>query len=281
MSALSLGLIAAVAWGFHDICVRYLSQRTPLMASLLTVLLVGLAFHLGVMVVEDGFTPLTQQTTIMAVVSGIFFLMASLGLYGAFQRGPVKLVAPIIASYPVLSVAWALVRGAEISAFQWIAVIAIVIGVSLVAALAQHDETDIPPAGPTIAYALIAAVGFAGTFALGQYASEISGHLPVTLVTRLTAIALLVGGMGALRLPFWAGRKALPVLILMGVADGIALLCLLAAGGLPDAQYAAVSSSCFGLLTILMAWAFLKEAMTPPQWAGCAIAFAGIGYLAV
>ncbi|MFT6299570.1 MAG: putative membrane protein [Yoonia sp.] len=101
------------------------------------------------------------------------------------------------------------------------------------------------------------------------------------MVTRITAVVLLVAAMVVMRLPFWAGFRALPTLILMGIADGIALLCLLAAGGLPDAQYAAVSSSCFGLLTILMAWAFLREKMTPPQWAGCAIAFAGIGYLAV
>lgn len=281
MSALTLGIIAALAWGFHDICVRCLSQRTPLMASLLTVLIAGLLFHIGVMVLEDGFTPLTTQTTWMAVLSGVFFLMASLGLYGAFQRGPVKLVAPIIASYPVLSLGWAVMRGAEISAWQWAAVITIVIGVSLVAALAQQDNEESPPAGPTIAFALIAALGFAGTFAIGQHASEISGHLPVALVTRITAVVLLVAAMMVMRLPFWAGFRALPTLILMGIADGIALLCLLAAGGLPDAQYAAVSSSCFGLLTILMAWAFLREKMTPPQWAGCAIAFAGIGYLAV
>ena len=281
MTALSLGLIAAFAWGFHDICVRSLSQRTPLMASLLTVLLIGLAFHLGVMIVQGGFTPLTSQTTWLAICSGLFFLMASVGLYGAFQRGPVKLVAPIIASYPVLSVGWALLRGAQIAPMQWAAVISVVIGVSLVAALARDDDTNTPATGPTVLLSLIAAVGFAGTFAIGQYASEISGHLPVTLATRLTAVAVLIGAMGALRLPFWPGVRALPILTLMGIADGIALLCLLSAGGLPDAQYAAVAASCFGLLTILMAWAFLQEALTPPQWAGCAIAFAGIGYLAV
>ena len=281
MSALTLGIIAAFAWGFHDICVRYLSQRTPLMASLLTVLIVGLAFHISVMVVKEGFAPLTSQTTWLAILSGVFFLMASLGLYGAFQRGPVKLVAPIIASYPVLSFAWAVLRGAEISMWQWGAVIIIIIGVSLVAALAQHESEENPPAGLTIAFAVTAAFGFAGTFAIGQYASEISGHLPVALLTRVTAIIILVAAMIVMQLPFWAGFRALPTLVLMGVADGIALLCLLAAGGLQDAQYAAVSSSCFGLLTILMAWAFLREKMTPPQWAGCAIAFAGIGYLAI
>lgn len=281
MSALTLGLIAAVAWGFHDICVRHLTQRTPVMAALFTVMIVGLLFHLGVMVFENGFTPLTPQTTWLAIVSGLFFLMASLGLYAAFQRGPVKLVAPIIASYPVLSVGWALVRGTQISPWEWAAVIAIVVGVSLVAALAKNDDAKTPAAGPTIGFAIIAAIGFAGTFAIGQYASEISGHMPVTLVTRLIAIAVLAAGMLVLRLPFWAGLRVMPVLCLMGIADGIALLCVISAGGLVDAQYAAVAASCFGLLTILMAWAFLREAMGPAQWAGCAIAFAGIGYLAL
>jgi len=67
----------------------------------------------------------------------------------------------------------------------------------------------------------------------------------------------------------------------MGIADGIALACVLSAGGLPDAQYAAVAASCFGLLTIVLAWAILRERMTSLQWFGCALAFGGIGYLAL
>jgi uncharacterized membrane protein len=92
---------------------------------------------------------------------------------------------------------------------------------------------------------------------------------------------LLLIGILALRLPVWPGRAALPVLSLMGVADGIALLMINSAGHLPDAQYAAVASSMFGLLTIVFAWIFLKERLSTVQWLGCLIAFAGIGYLAL
>ncbi|WP_227272446.1 DMT family transporter [Roseobacter weihaiensis] len=281
MSALTLGLIAAFAWGFHDICVRYVSQKTPLMAALLTVLLAGLTFHLGVMVVEDGFIPLSGAAFGYAALAGLFFLIASLGLYGAFQRGPVRLVAPVIASYPILSVAWATLRGADVSALQWGAVVAIILGVSVVAALSDTATEEVPPKGRTIFYAAISAIGFAGTFAISQMAAEMSHDLPVTLVTRLAAIGLLMGIILALKLPLWPGRAAVPVLCLMGFADGIALMSVVSAGGLPDAQYAAVSSSVFGLLTIVMAWAFLRERMTLPQWAGCAVTFCGIGYLAL
>lgn len=281
MTALTLGLIAAVAWGFHDICVRFVSQRTPLLAALLCVLVTGLVFHVAVMLRQEGLALPSGGAARDAALAGAFFLIASLGLYGAFQRGPVRLVAPIIASYPILSVGWAAVQGVEITVLEWLAVLAIVFGVSIVAALADDAEAAPAAQGRTILLAAIAACGFAGTFAFGQAAAEAAGELPATLLTRIVATLALVLVILALRCPLWPDLKALPILILMGLADGIALLCVLAAGRLPDAQYAAVASSIFGLLTIVMAWALLREPMRLPQWLGCAITFAGIGYLAL
>jgi drug/metabolite transporter (DMT)-like permease len=281
MSALALGLIAAACWGLHDFAIRVVSQKTPLMASLLTVLIVGLIFHLGMMGVTQSFHPITGPALVYAMLSGVFFLLASLGLYGAFQRGPVRLVAPIIASFPILSVAWGTFNGATITTLQLFAVFAVITGVGLVAALADDGTGDIPPKGLTIVYSILAAVGFAGTFALGQLAAELADHMPAALVTRVTAIVLLVGLIIVLRLPYWPGKSALFVLTLMGIADSIALASIVSAGGLPNAQYASVAASIFGLLTILLAWLFLKERMSRVQWVGCAITFAGIGYLAL
>jgi len=281
MTSLTLGLIAAACWGFHDICVRAVSQKTPLLASLLTVLIAGLIFHLGLMTVTDGFTPLPRPAFLLAIASGVMFLIASLGLYAAFQRGPVRLVAPIIAAYPILSVGWTALNGAEVSLLQWIAVLAIIGGVSIVAALSDDSTGDTPPKGRTVLYATIAGIGFAGTFALGQWATTLSHDMPVTLVTRVIAIVFLVGIIIAYRLPAWPGRKPLLVLSLMGVADGIALISVISAGALPNPEYAAVASSMFGLLTIVMAWAFLREAISPLQWLGCLTAFCGVGYLAL
>jgi drug/metabolite transporter (DMT)-like permease len=281
MSALGLGLIAAVCWGLHDILVRQVSQRAPLMASLMVVLVAGSVLQAVVMVGTGGTGPVSPQAAAYAALSGVFFLTASLGLYGAFQRGPVRLVAPIIASYPILSVGWAAFSGAPVSTLEWLAVLAIIAGVSVVAALSADEHTPAPPAGRTIAYALIAAVGFAGTFALGQTATEMASDLPVILITRLVSIALLAALMLVRRLPFNPGRRAVPVLLAMGCLDGVALMAVLSAGSLHNAQYAAVAASVFGLLTIVMAWAFLRERMSAAQWSGCLVAFAGIGYLAL
>ena len=281
MNTLALGMIAALCWGFHDICVRFLSQKTPLSACIFTVLLTGLVFHLGLMGVSGGFAPLAAEAVWLSLGAGAFFVVATFGLYYAFERGPVRLVAPLIAAYPILSVGLAAASGTVITPLQWAAVMAIVSGVAIVAALSDTSTDKAPPKGPTILFSLIAAVGFAGTFALGQLAAELSGEMPTTLVTRILAVGLTVVILLALKLPFWPGKRALPLLISMGIADGIALLCVLSAGSLPDPQYAAVASSMFGLLTILLAWLLLKERMSLRQWGGCVVAFCGVGYLAL
>ncbi len=281
MSALALGLVAAFCWGFHDICVRFLSQKTAISACIFTVILTGLLFHSGVMLATDTFEAMPPRAVYLSLGAGVFFVIATFGLYYAFQRGPVRVVAPLIASYPILSVGWAALQGAQVSGLQWLAVFAIVAGVSIVAALSDTSDAEAPPLGPTIAFALIGAVGFAGTFALGQDAAALSHDMPSTLVTRLMAFALVLAIILAFRQPIWPGRQALPWLVAMGIADGIALMCVLSAGALQDAKYAAVASSLFGMLTIVLAWMFLKERMTVSQWAGCAVAFAGVGYLAL
>jgi hypothetical protein len=56
----------------------------------------------------------------------------------------------------------------------------------------------------------------------------------------------------------------------MGLIDALALGLVTAAGSLPKAEYASVSSSLFGVLTVLLAVWFLKEHARPVQWLGIA-----------
>ncbi|SDX80722.1 EamA-like transporter family protein [Ruegeria halocynthiae] len=281
MNALALGLLAALCWGIHDLAVRYVSQSVSVIASLMAVLISGAVFQFGLVATLGAFDPISGTAMISAVAAGGCYLLAGISMYAAFQRGPVRLVAPLVASYPVLSVSLAIWRGASVSPLHWLAVIAIGVGVSVVAAKSERDATSYPAAGPTAVLSLLAAAGFAAAFALGQYATEQSDEYSVSLLIRLTAIFAL--GMIALasRRSIWPGSQALPLLCVMGVLDAIAILSVIAAGGMPNAQYASVAASVFGLLTVVLAWAVLREKMVIRQWLGCFVAFAGIGYLAL
>jgi EamA domain-containing membrane protein RarD len=72
----------------------------------------------------------------------------------------------------------------------------------------------------------------------------------------------------------------LPVLFIMGALDMVALGLVLISGRLPNPEFASVSSSLFGLITVILAWLILKEKVAPLQWVSIAAAFAGIAYLA-
>lgn len=280
MNALALGMVAALCWGFQDICIRFFSQRTPVSACIFTVLLTGLVFQSGVTLATGTFQTLPAEAVRYALAAGFCFVFATFGLFYAFQRGPVRLVAPTVASYPILSLTLAAIEGVPISFAQLLAVICIITGVGSVAALSDTSDDNTPGKGITILLAGMSAAGFALTFALGQRAAELSHEHPTTLLARVFAFALIAAIFLVLKKPIWPGKTALPWLMAMGVADGVALLSVFSAGALPDAQYASVTSSLFGLMTILLAWLFLKERMTLSQWAGCFLAFAGVGYLA-
>ena len=281
MSSLGLGLIAAFCWGLHDIAVRWLSRSVQLMAALFWVLIAGLIFHSAVIVHSGEAIRPSAQGLWLSVASGAAYLAAGLGLYYAFARGPVRLVAPIIGAYPMLSLGLAALTGAVITLGQIMAVLLIVVGVAVTAALSNHDTENDPAAGPTILLSILSSAGFAVTFKLGHMATELDGELSATLFARLTGLALLTVLMLVRRASFWPGGRALPVLAAMGTLDGIALLAVVAAGNLPAPELAAVASSMFGLFTVVLAAVLLKERMSLPQWTGCIMAFAGIGYLAL
>ncbi|AAV94848.1 DMT family transporter [Ruegeria pomeroyi] len=280
MSALGLGLIAALCWGLHDITIRYLSRTVPLMGALAVVLATGLGFQATVLAATEGARLPQGPALWLSIGSGLAFLVASLGLYFAFERGPVRLVAPIIGAYPILSLLFAFLAGAPIGADQVLAVLVIVGAVGVVAGLSDDSGDPAPPKGPTIALSMIAAIGFAATFKLGQMAATLDGELNATLLARVTALVLLLALIVIRRQTLRVGAAALLPLVVMGLLDGVALLAVISAGVLDHPQLAAVASSMFGLITIVLAWAFLRESMSRPQWVGCLAAFLAIGYLA-
>ena len=285
MLSLLYGLVAALTWGLHDFCVRHLSQRLQAAPMLLGSLVMGSLLLLGLILVSGVWVQITGQVALFALASGAFYAVACFGLYKAFAIGPVRLVAPICAGYPVLSFALAAFMGQPIRVDQWLATLAVVAGIGLVARqpVAGPDTTN---RGAAMAWATLGAVGFALTFALGQTAVQAAGphvgqaELSITLMSRLAAIVIVGGGVIYSRLPLAPLRPHLPLLGLMGLLDVTALALVLAAGGLANPEFASVASSLFGLVTILLAWRFLRERMVALQWGGVGLVFSGIAWLA-
>ena len=130
MLSLALGLIAALAWGVHDFCVRYIAQRGSILPSLATVLLAGTIILTPISLTLGDWSAMSQAGFGYSILGGIVYLLGCIGLYNAFAIGPVRLVAPIIGAYPILSITWAGISGQPVPWDQWIAVGAVIAGVA-------------------------------------------------------------------------------------------------------------------------------------------------------
>ncbi|MGJ8623465.1 MAG: EamA family transporter [Yoonia sp.] len=281
MISLAFGLVAAACWGIHDFCIRFISQSVPISACMLAVMVFGLLFQTGLLVATGSYASVPADAILPLLGAGIFFAIANCGLYVAFQRGPVWLAAPLVACFSIVSVGIAMIGGATISYGQGAAVLMVLTGVTLIAVLADKMTTQETGKFWTIISALIAAVAFAGTFAFGQTATEMTNGLVSAMIMRIVAICVILTGILALRLPLWPASGAWGILAIMGVLDGIAILSIITAGNYPHPEYAAVTTAIYGLPTIWLASVFLKERINLKQWGGCLIVFIGIGYLAL
>ena len=278
MLSFLLGLVAALGWGTHDLMVRRISPGAKVLPQIACVMSVAALVVLPFGLAWGDSTRLTAKAGLLAVGSGVAYFAASLCLYHAFARAPARLVAPVIGAYPMPALVFAALAGVTLGASDWLAAGLIVAGVGMVAVFGHEGGRAEKGALPL---ALLACLGMATAFALGQAATE---ALDPYLAPTIARCASAASGLALLMLRPEGLRAALrqgPVLGLMGTLDGIALTAVLAAGALPMAVYASVVSSLFGMVTVLLAWAVLGEKVTLKQGAGIGLVFAGLGLLSV
>lgn len=281
MLALSFGLTAALIWALHDLLARKLTQGVALLPIILVVFGAGCIALAPIALTMGDWSAMTAPAVAVALVYGLAYALAGGALYRAFSLAPVRLVSPVIGAYPMLSLVFAAAQGRAVTTGDWLAVLAIVAGIAIVATTAGEDGPEGYAAPPAVAlgWAALSALGFAATFALGQEATRQGAELPVMLIGRVTALAAVLAivitqrrGVAPVRGQGW-------LLALMGAFDALALGLVTAAGQLPRAEYAAVASSLFGVLTVVLAAWILRERVRPVQWLGVLTVFTGIAGL--
>lgn len=281
MLALGFGLTAALIWAVHDLLARKLTQGAALLPIIATVLLAGTVALAPFALTFGDWSTMTPGAIALSAAYGLAYALAGGALYKAFSLAPVRLVSPVIGAYPMLSLAIALLQGRAVSVADWLAALTIVIGIGIVAIAARDDTPEGYAATPAVAlgWAALSTAGFAMTFALGQEATRQGADLPVMLIGRLVALACVVVLAMTRRVSLAPQAGQGWLLVLMGVFDTVALGLVTAAGGLPQAEYASVTASLFGVLTVLLAAWFLREQVRAVQWLGIAAVFSGIAAL--
>jgi drug/metabolite transporter (DMT)-like permease len=287
MDMVALGALSAVSLGSGDFIARFTSRRYSAAGSLFGVLVLSTAVLTAYLAMQGfpHYWPLASAWLLAGY--GIATVVATLLLYEALARGPVTVTAPIVAAHPALIVGSATMLGDQSAPIQWLAVAATIGGAVIIARFSAEEPQRSQPDSirSTIAIAAAACVCYAALVVFGQKAAPIYGGLQTVWAGRMVAVLTILPLVYFLRSrKREAGPLAgsmLALLALQGLLDigGHLLLFTGSLGAQP--HIVAVVGSCFGAVTTLLGYLILRERVSPPQWGGITLVFAGVAMLSV
>ncbi|MDH5489558.1 MAG: DMT family transporter [Rhodospirillaceae bacterium] len=281
-----LGLITALCWGTGDFFARYMSRALG-PAHVITFLYAISALVLTPLAMVGNVHLLWEPTTLaLSVLSGILSAIGATLLYKSLAQGPLGIVVPVTASYPLPIVLIVTLMGELSITIPLIAAIGITIGgVWVVARIGYKNEYSevhsIGTLNSSVFYAGSAALVFAVGFLIMEAAVSRAGEVEVIWFSRIIAVIVLIAAIGissginirGIKMKMWL------LLITMGIVDSIGFIALFSAHGTGDTAIASVTSAAYGVVTVGLARLILKEPIKALQWVGFAMVFSGAAWL--
>ena len=269
-----LALTSAVLWGISDFGGGVLGRRAPIFGVLLATQSVGFVIaSLGMAVRSE--TMLEGTDLALSLLAGGLAAIGVGSLYRGLAVGRMGVVAPVTAvltatTPAIIGIAWQGFPGPIVFVGFALAIVAVII------VSAVPDDSSGRPVG--LGYALV------GGFTLGLLGVVLSridlqyAFAPLALM-RALELVLFVAVVAIRGLAWRMPRSTLPLVALVGMVDVIGNLAFLTAARTGDLSIAAVLSSLYPVITVVLAAALLRERITRSHAAGVALAFVAIALI--
>jgi uncharacterized membrane protein len=291
-----LGLATALCWGGADLFARFATRKIGTLRTMLYMQFLGMVLISLLIPFLGGWGrlfhgPAQGPLWTWGILAGLLNTSSTLGLYRSFEIGKMSVVAPLSASYPVLTMILSMWTGERLTAARVLGMALAIAGVVLVArgegapaATINAAQTDLSAKSfAGVGWALFSAVGFGVMFwLLGIRVVPLLGSAPSVWVIRLTsfsATALVMpilgrkkGGASA-RVPWW--------IVVVGLLDTSAYIFNNFGIKMEQVSVVSVLASLYGAVTVGLAAVILKETVSRMQWVGIVSIFAGIVLISV
>jgi len=215
---------------------------------------------------------------VWGLLAGACNTVAMFSFYRCLEVGKVAVVAPLSASYPVLTLFLSMFSGERLSALRVFGVAAVLLGVILVACGEVDSGEPAKKAKAGIVWALFAATSFGVLFwLLGLRVIAVTGPFASLWLIRMTGSFASLSVLLLRRIPAFKSLGASnwqPAL--MGLLDTGAFALNNRGMQMEQTSVLTVLSSLYGAVTVLLAAIFLRERVALLQWLGIAAIFAGI-----
>ena len=271
------GLGSAAAFGAGDFSGGLASRRVSGLTVAGLAQAIGLVLLLILLAVLRPAPPGIDALGV-AAIAGACGGLGLVALYAGLSLGSMGVVTALSG---VGSVAFPLLLGyllgrAPVSPAQWFGVL-----VTMAAVGAASGATRQGVQRRAVTLGLVAAIAFGLWFLLLDLAAEESGSEAWTLVASRGAATLLIGGATLVRGRYEGLRSAWPIVATAGVMDvagngGF----VLAASSLPVGVAAALSGI-YPIITMLLAWAVLRESLPQLGIAAVLLAVVGIAFISL
>jgi drug/metabolite transporter (DMT)-like permease len=280
-----LGVLTALTWGGSDFLARFATERMGTLRTLLYMQLIGFILLTMALPWLGGWGHLTDgsgwQPWAWGALAGGVNAISTLSLYRSFEIGKMAVVAPLSASYPVLTIALSLFSGERLSAPRATGIACTMIGVLLVAAGEKAPDANNTEAmrrsGKGIGWALASAVGFGLLFwVLGLRVIPRVGAPQTVWMIRLTCTLIAAAVILLARQPIKLPRNTRLISLGMGLGDTAAFVLSNRAMQIEQVAVVSVLGSLYGAVTVALASIVLREHVSRWQWAGIAAIFSGI-----
>ncbi|MGI9198960.1 MAG: DMT family transporter [Candidatus Nanopelagicaceae bacterium] len=268
-----LALLSAVLWGSSDFEGGRISKRYPAISVLGSTQLISLVFGIALVIVL-GETEITARTFWIGAAAGIFGYIGLICLYAGLASGRMGVVSPISSLSTLIPMSIALIGGERMNVATAIGCALALIGAFLTSGPEFSQGVSLKP----LLLAFGAALGF-GTaisfIAVGAKDEPILTMVCMRVATAFItiAIAIKLKGFGGL------GRRNLPSLIFIGIADFAANACLGLAVNTGPVAVSVVLGALYPVFTVLLAFFVLRERLHVVQYVGGFAAVAGVALI--
>src|SRR5579871_2084873 len=132
-----LGIFSALSWGTSDLLARFSTRKIGTFRTMLYMQLLGCVLLTLVMPWLGGWTAFTGphglRAGLFGVAAGLLNTCSTLALYRSFEVGKMSVVAPLSASYPVLTMLLSALTGERLTAARLAGILLTIFGAVLVA----------------------------------------------------------------------------------------------------------------------------------------------------
>jgi drug/metabolite transporter (DMT)-like permease len=277
--SIACGLLTATGFGTADFVAKLSTTRVGFLRTALLMQAIGGALLLPFALPDSSRLFLQPWATMGGVLLGVINAVATITLYKGFEIGRLSVVSPIASCSPVVSILLAVsFLGETLTKEHVLGIGFVMIGIVLVSI--QAGQENMPKKlGRGVVYAVLFMIlGGAVLFGLKPVSHLLGVYLPVLLM-RWTGVPVIALAFLAWKPKGVIRPNALSFICAVAVFDTFANVIYNVGVSVGTVSIVSTVGGLFSAVTVLLAWAILKERLTRHQIIGFAAIVAGITVL--